>query len=145
MDEAGARAVAKLDQGIVAAQGALDALQRNLAEIEARSARLPSDAEARGLQVKAALDAATEALMHSARTAASELQTIDDAFQDRVKRNYEMLSEAVRLMGRHRRRRPGAGQRRPDGAASHPAPNAGAPGDRFAPAPGRIRGARSFR
>jgi hypothetical protein len=99
VDEAGARAVAKLDQGIVAAQGALDALQRNLAEIEARSARLPSDAEARGLQVKAALDAATEALMHSARTAASELQTIDDAFQDRVKRNYEMLSEAVRLMG----------------------------------------------
>ena len=37
--------------------------------------------------------------MHSARTAAAELQSIDNAFQDRVKRNYDMLSEAVRLMG----------------------------------------------
>lgn len=99
VDEAGARSVARLDQGVASAQGALDALQRNLAEIEARSARLPSDAEARGQQIKAALDSATEALMHSARTAAAELQSIDNAFQDRVKRNYEMLSEAVRLMG----------------------------------------------
>jgi len=99
VDEAGARSVARLDQGVASAQGALDALERNLAEIEMRSARLPADAEARGQQVKSALDSATEALMHSARTAAAELQSIDNAFQDRVKRNYDMLSEAVRLMG----------------------------------------------
>ncbi|HVY33023.1 MAG TPA: polar localization protein TipN [Caulobacteraceae bacterium] len=99
VDEAGARSAAKLDQGVGAARSALDALQRSLAEIDARTARLPADAEARGLQIKVALDTATEALLGSARTAAAELQAIDDAFQDRVKRNYEMLSEAVRLMG----------------------------------------------
>ncbi len=99
VDEAGARSVARLDQGVASARSALDALQKSLAEIEARSARLPADAEARGHQIKAALDGATEALMTSARTAAAELQSIDNAFQERVKRNYEMLSEAVRLMG----------------------------------------------
>jgi hypothetical protein len=99
VDEAGARSVARLDQGVASARSALDALQKSLAEIEARSARLPADAEARGQQIKVALDGATEALMTSARTAAAELQSIDNAFQERVKRNYEMLSEAVRLMG----------------------------------------------
>ena len=99
VDEAGARSAAKLDQGVASARTALDALLRALAEIDARSARLPADAEARGLQIKVALDTATEALMNSARTASGELQAIDDAFQDRVKRNYDMLSEAVRLMG----------------------------------------------
>lgn len=99
VDEAGARSAAKLDQGVVSARSALDALQRSLAEIDARTARLPADTEARGLQIKVALDTATESLLGSARTAAAELQAIDDAFQDRVKRNYEMLSEAVRLMG----------------------------------------------
>jgi hypothetical protein len=99
VDEAGARTSAKLDQGVAAARQALAELQRGLAEIDARSARLPADAETRGLQIKAALDAATQALLDSARTAAVELQSIDSAFHDRIKRNYEMLSEAVRLMG----------------------------------------------
>ena len=38
-------------------------------------------------------------LMASAHRAADETQAIDAAFQERVKRNYEMLSEAVQLMG----------------------------------------------
>ena len=99
VDEAAARSVAKLDQGVGSARDALDELQRAFADIEARGARLPADAEARGQQVKAALEQATDALMQSARAASTELQTIDNAFQERVKRNYEMLSEAVRLMG----------------------------------------------
>jgi hypothetical protein len=40
-----------------------------------------------------------EDLLEQARRAAEETQAIDAAFQDRVSRNYEMLSEAVRLMG----------------------------------------------
>ncbi len=38
-------------------------------------------------------------LMDQARRTADETQAIDEAFQERVRRNYEMLSEAVRLMG----------------------------------------------
>ena len=38
-------------------------------------------------------------LLDSARRTAEETQAIDAAFQDRVRRNYDMLSEAVRLMG----------------------------------------------
>ena len=38
-------------------------------------------------------------LLASARRAAEETQAIDQAFQERVRRNYEMLSEAVQLMG----------------------------------------------
>ena len=98
IDEAGARSVARLDQGVAAAKLALDELQSGLSEIDARSTRLPAEAEARGLEFKAALDTATEALLASARTASRELETIDNAFQGRVKRNYEMLSEAARLM-----------------------------------------------
>ena len=38
-------------------------------------------------------------LMKAVRKAAEETQNIDAAFQERVRRNYDMLSEAVRLMG----------------------------------------------
>src|SRR5690606_7685494 len=38
-------------------------------------------------------------LRAQARRTAEEARAIDEAFQDRVKRNFEMLSEAVRLMG----------------------------------------------
>jgi hypothetical protein len=99
IDDAAASSVAKLDRGVDGARQALQDLQAALAQIEAREARLPEDAAARGQQIKAALDDATRALLDSARAASAELQAIDTAFQDRVKRNYEMLSEAVRLMG----------------------------------------------
>ena len=99
VDQAGARSVAKLDQGVTSARQALDGLQHALADIEARTARLPEDAAIHGQQVRTALESATDALLRSARTASAELQSIDNAFQERVKRNYEMLSEAVRLMG----------------------------------------------
>jgi hypothetical protein len=38
-------------------------------------------------------------LMQSARRTAEETQAIDTAFQDRVRRNYDMLTDAVKLMG----------------------------------------------
>ncbi|MDB5458891.1 MAG: polar localization protein TipN [Caulobacteraceae bacterium] len=99
VDEAGARSAQKLEQGVGAAYAALDTLHASLAEIEARAAALPGEAKAHGMEIRAALEAANEALLSGARTAAEELEAIDGAFQDRVKRNYEMLSEAVRLMG----------------------------------------------
>jgi len=47
---------------------------------------------------------------------------IDSAFQDRVKRNYEMLSEAVRLMGVLGAMRPPAPPRPPAPAVAGAAP-----------------------
>ena len=99
VEEAGLQSAFRLEQTVGKAYGALDNLQQTLQEIEKRSAALPSEAQARGREVRKAIDQANESLMASARATAQELEGIDNAFQERVKRNYEMLSEAVRLMG----------------------------------------------
>ena len=98
-EDAGARAATQLTQGVATARETLGELERLLSEIDARTSRLPADAEARAGQVRASLARGMEDLMASARKAAEETQHIDAAFQDRVRRNYDMLSEAVRLMG----------------------------------------------
>jgi len=99
VDEAGARSAEKLEQGVSAAFSAMEALQNSLGDIEARAARVPQDIAGRGEDIRAALALANETLLSGARAAAQELEAIDNAFQERVKRNYDMLSEAVRLMG----------------------------------------------
>lgn len=99
VEEAGLQSAFRLEQTIGKAYGALDTLQASLSEIEQRAQSLPNEAAARGAEVRQAIDHANQALVASARTAARELEEIDSAFQDRVRRNYEMLSEAVRLMG----------------------------------------------
>ena len=99
VDEAGSRSAQKLEQGVGAAYTALDVLQRSLAEIESRAAGLPVQAANTGEEIHSAFETASQTLLESARKAAHELEAIDNAFQERVKRNYDMLSEAVRLMG----------------------------------------------
>jgi hypothetical protein len=99
VDEAGSRSAQKLEMGVGAAYTALDVLQRSLAEIESRAASLPVRATESSEEIHHAFETANQSLLEGARKAASELEAIDAAFQDRVKRNYEMLSEAVRLMG----------------------------------------------
>ena len=61
--------------------------------------RLPAETGARADEVRAAVAGGMEDLLAAARQTAQETQAIDAAFQERVKRNYEMLSEAVELMG----------------------------------------------
>ena len=99
VEEAGLQSAFRLEQTIGKAYTALDSLQNSLGEIDKRAQTLPNEAAARGREVRKAIDQANEALLASARNAAHELEEIDSAFQERVKRNYEMLSEAVRLMG----------------------------------------------
>jgi hypothetical protein len=99
IDEAGERSAVRLETGVQTAYAGLEALQRSLAEIEARAAALPAEAANHGDEIRKALEGANESLLASARHAAQELEGIDAAFQERVKRNYEMLSQAVRLMG----------------------------------------------
>jgi len=99
VDQAGAATAKRLEDGAAAAHSALEELQRMLAEVEARSQALPEAARGQAEQVRAAVAGSMDELMQQARRAAAETQAIDEAFQGRVRRNYEMLSEAVRLMG----------------------------------------------
>jgi len=99
VDEAGAATVARLGEGVESARSTLAELEGLLTDVDARIARLPADALARAETVRASIERGMEDLMASARRAAEETQTIDAAFQERVRRNYDMLSEAVRLMG----------------------------------------------
>jgi hypothetical protein len=71
-----------------------------LGDLDARAARIPPEAEARIDAIRAAVDRGVLDLTAAARRAAEETQAIDAAFQERVRRNYEILSGAMRLMGR---------------------------------------------
>jgi predicted nucleic acid-binding Zn-ribbon protein len=99
VDEASAKTSERLNQGVAAARDTLAALEATLIEIDQRLARAPVDAQAQTQAIRQNVERGIEALMASARSAAEETQNIDAAFQERVRRNYDMLSEAVRLMG----------------------------------------------
>ena len=99
VEDAGEQAAQRLETQITGAREALTGLNTMMAEVSARAARLPQETGARADEVRAAVEEGLESLLASARHAAEETQAIDQAFQERVKRNYEMLSEAVQLMG----------------------------------------------
>lgn len=116
VEDAGAATARKLEQGAASARAAMDELGAMLTELEERASRLPAAAAGQADQVRALVADGMDELMAQARRTAAEAEAIDAAFQDRVRRNFEMLSEAVRLMG---------------AAATTPAPTLAAP----APAP----------
>ena len=99
VDQAGAATARKLEEGAVSAREAFDDLGQMFSAIEQRAARLPAAARGQAEQVRLAVTESMDDLMEQARRTAQETQAIDAAFQDRVRRNYEMLTDAVRLMG----------------------------------------------
>jgi hypothetical protein len=99
VEDAGAATARKLAEGADSARATLDELAAMLADLETRAAKLPKTAQTQADQVRAALADGMDELMAQARRTAEEAQAIDAAFQERVRRNFEMLSEAVRLMG----------------------------------------------
>ncbi len=99
VEQAGAATAQRLEQGAQVARGALADLERLLDEVDRRAAQLPEMAKDRVEEVRASVEQSMDDLMASARRAADETQTIDAAFQERVRRNYDMLSEAVKVMG----------------------------------------------
>jgi hypothetical protein len=98
-EQASSATARKLEDGAQAARTALAELTQMLADIEDRTARLPLRARSQAEEVRQAVAASLEDLLDQARRTAEETQAIDEAFQERVRRNYEMLSDAVRLMG----------------------------------------------
>ncbi len=99
VDEAAERAATKLAEAFAGASRSLTELRELSEETLAAADRLPSEAGERGEAIRASLAGAMDDLLASARRTAEETQAIDAAFQERVRRNYEMLSEAVKLMG----------------------------------------------
>ena len=99
VEDAGDQAARRLESQVTAAKAALDNLNDMINQITERAARLPAETGARADEIKAAVEQGLDDLLASARRAAEETQAIDAAFQERVRRNYEMLSEAVQLMG----------------------------------------------
>ncbi|MDB5471404.1 MAG: polar localization protein TipN, partial [Caulobacter sp.] len=99
VEQAGAQTAARLEEGAASAKTTLAELQTLLADLEARTRSLPEQARAQTQQVTAAVDRGMADLIESARNTAEETQAIDSAFQDRVRRNYDMLTDAVKLMG----------------------------------------------
>jgi hypothetical protein len=99
VEDAGAATARKLEEGAGAARASLTELSAMLGEIEDRAKRLPASARAQTEEVRTAVLSGMDELMTAAHRTAEEAQAIDVAFQDRVRRNFEMLSEAVRLMG----------------------------------------------
>ena len=99
VDQAGSATARKLEEGAASARATLAELQDMMTELEQRAARLPVSARGQVDLVRATVAKGMDELMVQARRTAEEAQAIDIAFQERVRRNFEMLSEAVRLMG----------------------------------------------
>ncbi|MGA0599122.1 polar localization protein TipN [Caulobacter sp. KR2-114] len=99
IEEAGQRTSKRLETGVTDARTAIETLETVLNQVGARASQMPAEAEKQAEQIRAALATGLDELLATARRASEETQAIDAAFQDRVKRNYEMLSEAVQLMG----------------------------------------------
>lgn len=99
VEDAGQTTARKLEQGAASARAAMDELSAMLTDLEDRASRLPATAAGQADQVRAVVADGMDELMAQARRTAAEAEAIDAAFQDRVRRNFQMLSEAVRLMG----------------------------------------------
>lgn len=99
VEDAGQTTARKLEEGAASARAAMDELGAMLADLDERARRLPATAADQAEQVRAAMADGMDELISQARRTAAEAQAIDAAFQERVRRNFEMLSEAVRLMG----------------------------------------------
>ncbi|ADG10034.1 polar localization protein TipN [Caulobacter segnis] len=95
VEQAGARTSQKLADSVQAARGTLDELEAMLSEIGKRTAELPSEALLKAAEVRMSIEQGVEQLMNAVRRTADETAAIDQAFQERVRRNYEMLSEAA--------------------------------------------------
>lgn len=95
VEQAGARTSQKLADSVQAARGTLDELEAMLSEIGKRTAELPSEALMKAAEVRVSIEQGVEQLMNAVRRTADETAAIDQAFQERVRRNYEMLSEAA--------------------------------------------------
>ncbi len=99
VEEAGEKAIEKLEATLGRMTQALAEVDAAIGDLDERAARLPEEARARAEAVRATVEDGLAALAAASRKAAEDTEALDAGFQERVRRNYDMLTEAVRLMG----------------------------------------------
>lgn len=99
VDEAGQRAIDQLEATVERMNTALARVEEAMGELDERAARMPEEAQKRVDAVRATVEEGLAALSAASQKAAADTEALDAGFQERVRRNYDMLTEAVRLMG----------------------------------------------
>lgn len=99
VDAAGESAVERLERTMDRMTQALAEIETTVSQMDERAARLPEEARRRAAEVQNTVETGLAALAAASRKAAEDTEALDVAFQERVRRNYDMLTEAVRLMG----------------------------------------------
>lgn len=99
VDLTGEKVVERLEDTLARMTAALAQVESAVAEMDARASRLPEEAAARVGAVRASVEDGLAALSAASRKAAEDTEALESGFQERVRRNYDMLTEAVRVMG----------------------------------------------
>ena len=97
--EAGDQTAQKLDASFAHTRQTIAEVNEALNDLATGADQLPSIAQARIVEIRQSVEDGINAMLEAARKASQETEAVDTAFQERVKRNYDMLTEAVRLMG----------------------------------------------
>ncbi|QBX38015.1 tipN [Brevundimonas sp. S30B] len=99
VDQTGEQVLNRLEAMLERMARALSDVDAAVAQVDARTARLPQEARDRVEAVRTSVEQGLAALSDASRKAAEDTAAVEAGFQDRVRRNYDMLTEAVKLMG----------------------------------------------
>ena len=99
VEEAGDRALERLESTVERMNAALAQIDETIGDLDDRAARLPEEARKRVEAIRTSVENGLTALAAASQKAAADTEALDASFQERVRRNYDMLTEAVRLMG----------------------------------------------
>lgn len=99
INQAGDQTAERLDNSFAHTRQTIAEVNEALNELTHSADQLPLMAQDRLHEIRSAVEEGLAAMTAAARKAALETEAVDSAFQDRVRRNYDMLTEAVRLMG----------------------------------------------
>lgn len=98
VDQAGEEANARLEGLTRRMTDALTRIEDSVRDMDERAARMPEEAAQHVAAVRSTVEQGLASLSDASRRAAADTEALDVGFQERVRRNYEMLTEAVRLM-----------------------------------------------
>jgi hypothetical protein len=99
INQAGDQTAERLDNSFAHTRQTIAEVNEALNELTHSADQLPLMAQDRLHEIRSAVEEGLAAMTAAARKAAMETEAVDSAFQERVRRNYDMLTEAVRLMG----------------------------------------------
>jgi len=98
LDQTGTEASNRLETLTQRMTDALARIEDSVREMDERAARMPEEAAQRVNSMRATVEQGLASLSDASRRAAADTEALDAGFQDRVRRNYEKLTEAARLM-----------------------------------------------